>query len=361
MPDVPTHEGLFALALTFTETQRFCRLQIFLPGSEDFSYSDSKAPSFFMSHRGFPFRLKGKRDPMAEETYTSQTNLEQLVALAKEGRKNALEELVRRIQDRIYGLALRSLFLPADAEDATQEILIRIITHLDSYKGESRFTTWCFRVAANHLLSTRKRRAERWFSFEKCARAIEEALSMSGAETSATPEENLIAEEVRLACLQGMLLCLSRKIRLVFILGVVFGVTSDEGAHILDITREAFRKRLSRGREQVQNFMSKKCSLMNPENPCVCTKMVPYEIKIGLLDPQNLRFANHRCYARGSGSIHSRLEELDELKRLAVLFRSHPDYAAPETFAQSIKKLVESKRLEILSERRFEKSIQDMI
>ncbi|MFO7739936.1 MAG: sigma-70 family RNA polymerase sigma factor, partial [Desulfatiglandaceae bacterium] len=82
---------------------------------------------------------------------------ERLVDLAKEGGRNALEELVRTIQDRIYGLALRILFLPADAEDATQEILIKIITHLRSFKGESRFTTWCFRIAANHLLSTRKR------------------------------------------------------------------------------------------------------------------------------------------------------------------------------------------------------------
>jgi hypothetical protein len=148
-----------------------------------------------------------------------------------------------------------------------------------------------------------------------------------------------------------MLLCLSREIRLVFILGVVFDVTSHEGALILDITPEAFRQRLHRGRRQIQDFMTRKCSLIHPGNPCACVKLVPYEIKIKLLHTGNLRFADHRCYARGRRSVDSRLQELDEVKRLALLFRSHPDYAAPETFVESIKKLIESGRLEILSNR----------
>jgi RNA polymerase sigma factor (sigma-70 family) len=289
---------------------------------------------------------------MAKETYTDETNLERLVALAKEGHRNALEALLRKIQDRVYGLALRTLFLPADAEDATQEILIKIITHLSAFRGESGFGTWSFRIAANHLLTTHKRRAEKWgYSFALCEKAIEKALSVSGTEIVETPEENLIAEEVRLACLQGMLLCLTREIRLVFILGVVFEVTSHEGAHILDITPEAFRQRLSRGRKQVQNFMTKQCSLVHPENPCACARLIPYEIKIKLLDPENLRFANHRCYARQSDAVISRLQELDKIKRLAVLFRSHPNYAAPETFLESIKKVVESGRFELFSNR----------
>jgi len=145
------------------------------------------------------------------------------------------------------------------------------------------------------------------------------------------------------------LLCLSRELRLVFILGVVFEVTSSEGGQILDITPEAFRQRLSRGRREIQNFMTKKCSLVNPENPCACAKLIPHEIKIKLLDPQNLRFANHRCYGRWNDSAHSQLMELDELKRVAVLFRSHPDYAAPETFVRSIRQLVESGRLEVFN------------
>ena len=285
---------------------------------------------------------------MAEETRTDEARLERLVDLAKEGQKDALEELVREIQGGIYNLALRTLFLPADAEDATQEILIKVITHLVAFKGESRFTTWVFRIATNHLLTTRKCRAEkRGFCFEKAEEGIEAALSTATSEDAESCESSLVVEEVRLACLQGMLLCLSREIRLAFILGVVFEVTSIEGSNILNITQETFRQRLSRGRKQIERFMTKKCSLVNPENPCACAKLIPHEIKIKMLDPKNLRFANHRCYARKTGAAVARLHEFDELRRVAALFRSHPDYAAPGSFVQSIKKLVESGRLEM--------------
>jgi RNA polymerase sigma factor (sigma-70 family) len=288
-------------------------------------------------------------DSMLEKTI-KEPSLERLVILAKEGRKDALEDLVRSIQDGIYRLALRTLFLPADAEDATQEILIKVITHMADFKGESRFATWVFRIAANHLLTTHKRRAEkRGFSFKRAEEEIEAALSPSGLGTPETRENDLIVEEVRLACLQGMLLCLSREIRLAFILGVVFEVTSIEGSRILNITQGTFRQRLSRGRRQIQNFMTKKCSLVNPGNPCACAKLIPHEMKIKMLDPENLRFANHRCHARESESAVARLQELDELRRVAVLFRTHPDYAAPETFLESIKRLVESGKFEVLN------------
>jgi RNA polymerase sigma factor (sigma-70 family) len=287
---------------------------------------------------------------MAKETHRDEMDFERLVELAKEGNKDALEELVRGIQGRIYNLALRALFLPADAEDATQEILIKVITHLADFKGESRFTTWVFRIATNHLLTMQKCRAEkRGFSFEKAEEGIETALSMLSAENAEACESSLVVEEVRLACLQGMLLCLSREIRLAFILGVVFEVTSVEGGRILNITQETFRQRLSRGRKQMQKFMNKKCSLVNPENPCACAKLIPHEIKIKMLDPENLRFANHRCHVRETDASVARMQELDELRRVAVLFRSHPDYAAPERFVESIKELVESGRVEMFN------------
>jgi hypothetical protein len=156
-------------------------------------------------------------------------------------------------------------------------------------------------------------------------------------------------EEVRLACLQGMLLCLSREIRLAFILGVVFEVTSAEGGRILNITEETFRQRLSRGRKQIQEFMTKKCSLVNPGNPCACARLIPHELKIKMLDPKNLRYASHRCHARATDIAVARLQDFDELRRVAFLFRSHPDYAAPESFVESIKNLVESGRLEMFN------------
>ncbi|MCP4195644.1 MAG: helix-turn-helix domain-containing protein [Proteobacteria bacterium] len=71
-----------------------------------------------------------------------ETSLETLVELAKSGDKAALEEIVTRIQDDIYRLSLKMLWHPADTEYATQEIVIKIITQLSKFRGESLFPAW---------------------------------------------------------------------------------------------------------------------------------------------------------------------------------------------------------------------------
>jgi hypothetical protein len=96
--------------------------------------------------------------------------------------------------------------------------------------------------------------------------------------------------------------------------------------------------------------MTKECSLVKRGNPCTCHGLLPYEIKFKLLDPKRLRFAAHRCNASRNGCADSPLRELDELKRIAFLFRSQPDYAAPKNFVESIKELLDSRRLEILND-----------
>ena len=72
---------------------------------------------------------------------TASLQLEDSVELAQAGNKVALENVIEQIQGRIYGLALRMLWHPEDARDATQEILIRVITHLGGFRRESAFMT----------------------------------------------------------------------------------------------------------------------------------------------------------------------------------------------------------------------------
>jgi RNA polymerase sigma factor (sigma-70 family) len=88
-----------------------------------------------------------------------EKSVEQLAQEAREGDKTALDGLVCRIYDNVYGLSLRMLGFSNDAEDATQEILIKIVTHLSAFRGESSFKTWSFRIAVNHLLSVKQSRA----------------------------------------------------------------------------------------------------------------------------------------------------------------------------------------------------------
>ena len=178
-----------------------------------------------------------------------EPTLESLVEQAREGNEAALEAVVRGIQNQVYNLALRMLSHPTDAEDATQEILIRVITHLSQYRGESAFTTWVYRVATNHLLTTRKRRAElSALNTEALFAHLDDSqLSTLTAQPDAV-DQALLEQEVRLRCTLGMLLCLDREHRLAYILGEGFGVSSVQGAYIIGISEAAFRKRVSRAR-----------------------------------------------------------------------------------------------------------------
>ncbi|MBU2551938.1 MAG: RNA polymerase sigma factor [Proteobacteria bacterium] len=271
----------------------------------------------------------------------AEGSLEQLVEQAREGNRAALEEVVRQVQDRIYGLALRMLYHPADAEDATQEILIKIVTRLDGFRGESAFTTWVWRVASNHLLTTRKRRAERAaVSFDYYAEQIEKGLAASEPHQPPEGEQALIVEEIRTSCLQGLLLCLDRPQRLAYVLTEVFGIGGDQAAWILDVSPEAFRQRLSRARRRLRDFLLKHCGLLDPANPCQCARVVPMAVETGWIDPDRPLFTRLSCRARQDPLDPERLADLDELARVAELFRSQPDYDPPEGLLGDIKRIL---------------------
>jgi len=78
--------------------------------------------------------------------------LENLVEKANLGDRSSLESVILRVKDYVYNLSLKMLLYSEDAEDATQEILIKIITHLSTFNHKSKFTTWVYRVATNYLL-----------------------------------------------------------------------------------------------------------------------------------------------------------------------------------------------------------------
>jgi RNA polymerase sigma factor (sigma-70 family) len=276
---------------------------------------------------------------------------EALVARAQAGDRAALEAVVASVRDRIYNLALRMLWHPADAEDATQEILVRIVTHLGSFRGESKFNTWAHRVASNYLLTTRKRRAEREeLTFERFAEQLDEGLAPEIPSPAAEVENRLLVEEVKLGCSQGMLLCLDRDHRLAYILGDVFGLTSQEAAEIVGISPVAFRKRLSRARSRLHGFMARKCGLVNPASPCRCARRVDHAVQVGRVDPEHLLFATHLVRVAPDDSTREVVREMDQLHSAADLLRGHPDYAAPGKATEVIRSLLDgSPRLRVLA------------
>jgi RNA polymerase sigma factor (sigma-70 family) len=271
------------------------------------------------------------QNPFADDDEQDRDD-QALVARAQAGDRSALEALVGRHQTWIHNIAVRMLGHPQDAEDATQEILIKALTRLSSFEGRSRFRTWVYRIAVNHVLNMKRGRLEpESLTFGCYAHGLDTIPDLGLADAStAGADVRLLVDEARLGCTSGMLLCLEREQRLVYILGDVFGVTDVVAAELLDTTRDNFRQRLARARRDLHNFMNDKCGLVDPANPCRCTKKTRGFIQAGYVDPHKLLFARERVVqvreiVRAAADALATLDD-----RCADIFRQHPFHESPD-------------------------------
>ncbi|MGH6927487.1 MAG: RNA polymerase sigma factor, partial [Dongiaceae bacterium] len=131
------------------------------------------------------------------------TTLEDVARRAVDGDREALDSLVQGLQRDIYGLAMRMLWNREDAEDATQEILVRVVTRLSQFDFRSRLKTWVYRVAVNYILDVKKSPVERMhLSFDRFAEDLADGLSANGPTDA---ERSLLVEEVKIGCTLAML------------------------------------------------------------------------------------------------------------------------------------------------------------
>lgn len=184
---------------------------------------------------------------------------EALVARAVAGEAAAFEILVARYEDRVFRLACR-LVGKDDALDVTQEALIQIFRRLGSFRGDSRFGTWVYRVATNAGLMHRRARARRpGESLERFLPSFDGAGRHRG-----TPEELYVvvhAEErldrERLARhAMNALERLPETYRVPFVLRDLEELTTDEVAETLGLKPATVRQRVHRARLMLRGYLS---------------------------------------------------------------------------------------------------------
>lgn len=266
-----------------------------------------------------------------------------LVARAAAGDRQALHALIERHQAWIYNIAVRMLAHPHDAQDATQEILIKAVTRLSSFEGRSRFRTWLYRIVVNHVLNMRRGlREQPALTFGCYAHGLETTPELDPPDAHSAPADlRLLVNEARLTCTSGMLLCLDRDQRVIYILGEIFEVPDTVGAELLEISRENFRQRLARARRELHNFMNDKCGLVNRDNPCRCAKKTRGFVAAGWVDPANLLFARDRVRTVRE-AIPAALEALQTLDRqYGEIYRQQPFYESPD-LGQALRRLLAS-------------------
>ncbi|WP_254508218.1 RNA polymerase sigma factor [Anatilimnocola floriformis] len=265
-------------------------------------------------------------NPFSETAESNTTDVE-LVDQANSGDRAALEQLILRHQAWIFNIAVRMVFDPHDAEEVTQEVLVKVITKLSTFEGESKFRTWLYRIATNHVLNVKRRKSETQAT----------TFADYGAAINSTPDLELpdphglsvdlpiLVEETKNSCTMGMLLCLDRKQRLIFTLGAILGVSDAVASEVLEMTSDNFRQCLARARRDLYSFMNHQCGLVNKNNPCRCSKKTRGFIEHGHVDPARLLFVPknvERVREVADDTAHE-IDDFVEHQHVAI-FREHP-------------------------------------
>jgi RNA polymerase sigma factor (sigma-70 family) len=274
----------------------------------------------------------------------------ELVEQARNGDRAALEKLVLRHQAWIYNIAIRMVFQPHDAEEVTQEVLVKVITRLSTFKGESKFRTWLYRIVANHVLNMKRQSSESQVTtFADYGAAINRTPDLDLPDPNSMPVElPFLVEEAKTGCTMGMLLCLDRKQRLVFTLGAIFGASDTVGGEVLEMTPDNFRQCLARARRDLHSFMTNQCGLVNRNNPCRCAKKTRGFIKAGHVDPRNLLFLADRV-ERIRDVTAETVREIDDLveRQHVAIYRDHP-FLQPPDQTTWLRRILESQEMRAL-------------
>jgi len=272
----------------------------------------------------------------------------ELIKATLSGDKVAFNQLVEKHYSFTFNVCLKMLYSHQDAEDVNQEIWIKTITRLKNFHFKSAFTTWLYRIAVNHILDLKKKSVETEITkgFDGYS---ENLASIQNQELNS--EEKVIlkeaVEEAKISCMSGMLMCLDREQRLIYVMGDIFKIDHKIGSQIFDVSIDNYRQKLSRARKEMLNFMNNNCSLVNKNNPCTCSKKTKGFIKRGYVNPESLEF-NKGFLETIFEKLVEKSDKLDSINEEyhTRLFQNHPFEEKTTTILDEI--INESKLKEIL-------------
>lgn len=182
-----------------------------------------------------------------------------ILARARRGDTDAFEQLVTCYEKRVYAIALRSTGCPEDAADITQEAFVRAWRSVETFRGESGFSTWIFRITINLCVDFARRKATQVPTRSLTGLEEEERVIPDPAPT---PEEHLENAELRRE-LSEALSELSEEHRQIVLLRDVSGLSYTEIAETLKISEGTVKSRLSRGRLALRETLHKRGNLLH--------------------------------------------------------------------------------------------------
>ena len=269
-----------------------------------------------------------------------------LIDKAVAGDKDSLETVILSVQDLVFNLSLRMLGTFPDAEDASQDILLKIITHLSSFKRDSSFSTWVFSIAVNHLKNYKKHMFAKFpLSFEFYGDDIANGKTEDVPDLTQDVEKALLADELKMSCTNVLLQCLDTESRCIFILGTMFKVDSRIAGDILGITPETYRQRLSRIRKKMADFLGEYCGEYG-RGKCHCINRVNYAIQNHRISPAQLDFTSATPISMETMvEVKAAMEAIDDLSEE---FSFCKPYQSPSALKQFIQRFLVGTSLSIV-------------
>ena len=185
-----------------------------------------------------------------------ETKADISIELLRMGDRSQFARLVDAFSTPIYRLALKMLANEQDAEDVLQTTFIKAFQHVGEFEGRSSLSTWLYRIAANEALML-VRRKHPSISLDEESRNDESnnLQPLELADWSALPESDLLSKEARLQLDRGIQ-SLPAKLRAVFLMRDIEGLSIKETAQALDLTQTAVKTRLLRARLQLREQLS---------------------------------------------------------------------------------------------------------
>lgn len=179
----------------------------------------------------------------------------ELVRMAKAGDGDAFGELVVRHEAKIYGLCIKMLGNPEDAEDCLQEVFIKAFEALPGFREEARFSTWLYRIAYNACLMRIRKKKLETVSLDKPLVVSGEKIPRDVADWTTDPRAGVMNEELNEVLVQHINE-LDPDNRIVFVLRDIHGLSTDDTAKTLGLSVPAVKSRLHRARLYLRERLS---------------------------------------------------------------------------------------------------------
>jgi RNA polymerase sigma-70 factor (ECF subfamily) len=174
-----------------------------------------------------------------------------LVTRLRNGEQDAVGDLASTYGSRVYQLALRYLKNPEDAEEVTQDVLLKVSQRIDAFRGDAALSSWIYRITFNSAMSKlRSGRAARQAAIEEAARdggSVRPISRPEIADSGPLADEEVLHSELRVA-LARALKELPMLYRAPVILRDIEGLSTEEASAVLQVKGQTLKSRLHRGR-----------------------------------------------------------------------------------------------------------------